>query len=237
MTQIEREMLIHVLKLTKSGPVSFKIVSKEAKIPSDLVGNLAKKLENDGLIDLHEDVLEANSQQRLKLAVQAIQQGADFEHVSGFLQWKEFEDITAIAFERNGYRVKENLHFKHAGRKWEMDIIGCKRPTAICVDCKHWHHGIYPSSLQKIVQEQVERTSALAESLPSLAHKIELTSWSKIKIVPAVLSLLPGKFKFHDNVPIISVLQLQDFLNQLPAYVDSLKHFQKTLTNKFDGCS
>ncbi|MDI6847809.1 MAG: hypothetical protein QMD23_06760 [Candidatus Bathyarchaeia archaeon] len=228
---IERELIISVLKLTKNGPISSGVVSKDAKIPSQIADNLLEKLQKRGLIYLRKNVVEADSLQRLKLAVHAIQLGADVERVSSFLQWKEFENITAVAFERNSYSVKKNLRFKHAGRRWEIDIVGCKRPIAICVDCKHWHHGMYPSSLKKVVEEQVQRTFALTESLPKLIDEIECASWDRVKLVPAVLSLVKGSFKFYDDVPIVPVLQLQDFLSQLPAYADSLKHFSKRLAN------
>ncbi|MGC9345430.1 MAG: hypothetical protein ACP5ER_01375 [Candidatus Bathyarchaeales archaeon] len=156
-----------------------------------------------------------------------MQLGADLERVSSFLDWKEFENIAAVAFERNGYTVNKNLRFRHAGRRWEIDIVGCKKPIVVCADCKHWHHGMYPSAIRRIVEEQVERTSALAEYLPVLAGKIECASWGRVELVPAVLSLVTARFKFYNNVPIIPVLQLQDFLSQLPAYVDLLKHFSK----------
>jgi Holliday junction resolvase-like predicted endonuclease len=224
---IERNMVISILKLTRDGPVSDKLVNKDAKIPLEIAGKLLRKLQNDGLIYVQKNVVEADSLQRLKLAVHAIGLGADIENISSFLRWQEFENMAAVAFERNSYRVKKNLRFKHAGRKLEIDIVGCKKPTAICVDCKHWHRGLHPSVLKKIVEEQVERTFAIAESLPSLAGKIECASWDNVKLVPAVLSLVTGRFKFYDNVPIVAVLQLQDFLSQLPAYADSLKHFTK----------
>lgn len=228
---IERELIISILKLTKNGSISSVVVSKDAKIPSQIADNLLEKLQKGGLIYLRKNFVEADSLKRLKLVVRAIQLGADIERVSSFLQWKEFENIAAVAFERNGYSVKKNFRFKHAGRRWEIDVIGCKKPIAICVDCKHWHHGMYPSTLKKIVEEQVERTFALAESLPELIGRIGCASWDRIKLVPAVLLLVTGSFKFYDNVPIVPVLQLQDFSSQLPAYADSLKHFSKRLAN------
>jgi Holliday junction resolvase-like predicted endonuclease len=219
---IEKDLIITILKLTRNGPISHKLINKDANIPSQIAQKLLRKLQKDGLIYLKKDVVEAESLQRLKLAVKAVNLGADLEHVSGFLRWQEFEDIAAVALARNNYAVEKNLRFKHAGRKWEIDIVGCKKPVAICMDCKHWHHGLYPSALSKIVEEQVERTFAMAEVLPSLADKIECVSWDEVKFVPAVLSLIPSRFKFYDNVPIVPVLQLQDFLSQLPAYADSL---------------
>ena len=224
---IERNLIISILKLTRDGPVSNKLVNKDAKIPQQIAEKLLKKLQNEGLIYVQKNIVEATNLQRLKLAVHAIRLGADIENVSSFLQWQEFENMAAVALEQNGYSVTKNLRLKHAGQRLEIDIVGCRKPITICVDCKHWHHGLSPSVLKRIVEEQVERTFALAESLPSLAGKIECVSWANVKLVPAVLSLATGRFKFYDNVPIVAVLQLQDFLNQLPAYVDSLKHFTK----------
>jgi len=228
---IERELIISVLKLTKSGHTSFEVISKDAKIPLIIAENLVKKLQNNGAVYLRNKVVSVDSLKRLKLALRAVQLGGDVERVSGFLDWKEFENIAAIAFEQNGYSVMRNLRFKHAGRRWEMDIIACKKPIVACIDCKHWHHGMYPSAIKRIVEEQVERTSALAEFLPKLTEKIECTSWNRVKLVPAVLSLTAVRSKFYNKVPIVPVLQLQDFISQLPAYMDSLKHFSKRLAN------
>ncbi len=228
---IERNLIVSILKLTKSGPISFEVLIKDAKIPLTIAENLLKKLQNNGLVYLQNKVINVDSLKRLKLAVHAIQLGADLERVTSFLDWKEFENIAAIAFVRNGYSVKRNLRFKHAGRRWEMDIIACKKPIVACVDCKHWHHGMYPSAIRRIVEEQVERTSALAESLPKLTEKIECTSWSTVKLVPAILCLTTVRSKFYNRVPIVPVLQLQDFISQLLAYMDSLKHFSKRSAN------
>jgi Holliday junction resolvase-like predicted endonuclease len=223
---IEAKMIISLLKLTREGPVSHELIKRDSNVPLDIVQKLLKKLQNDGLVYVRGKIVEASGLQRVKLAILALQSGADLERTSGFLQWKEFESIAAIAFERNGYRVEKNLHFKHAGRRFEIDIVGCRKPLAICVDCKHWHHGLNQSTLKRIVEEQVERTSALAQSLPNPAVKIECLSGGNVRLVPAVLSLVAGRFKFYNNVPVVPILQLQDFISQLPAYVDSLKHFQ-----------
>jgi hypothetical protein len=88
--------------------------------------------------------------------------------------------------------------------------------------------------LKKIVEKQVERTEALAEVLPSPSIKIDCHGWTKATFIPVVLSLVEGKFKFCDNVPIVPILKIQDFLNQLPAYADSLKHFEKKNTKTLD---
>jgi Holliday junction resolvase-like predicted endonuclease len=219
---IESDLLISILNLTRDGPVSQKLINKDVRLPAAVVEKLLRKLQSDGLIYLHESILEVTSVQRLRLAVRALESGGDLERVSGFLQWKEFEGIAAVAFESNGYTVVRNLHFKHSGRRWEIDIVGWKSPIVVCLDCKHWQHGLQRSAAEKIAEQQTERTRALVMSLPNPAVKIEFLSCGTAKFVPAVLSLTFDKFKFYKGVPVVPVLQLQDFLNQLPAYADSL---------------
>jgi Holliday junction resolvase-like predicted endonuclease len=219
---IESELLISLLKLTKDGPISQEAVKKQSRFPTDFVEELLQKLQSDGLVYRHGGVVEASSVQRLQLAVHALKSGGDVERVSDFLQWREFEGIAAVAFGSNGYMVVRNLHFNHGGHRWEIDIIGCKSSLVVCLDCKHWRHGLQRSAAEKIAEQQAERTCALVMSLPNPAVKIECLSGGNAKFVPAVLSLTFDKFKFYKGVPIVPVLQLQDFLNQLPAYANSL---------------
>jgi Holliday junction resolvase-like predicted endonuclease len=222
---IERELIIAVLRLTKDGFTSHELVNKEARTPSDLGRRLLRSLQDEGLIYAEKGYIEVDSVDRLRLAVRAISSGADPERVSDLLQWKEFEAMAAITLERGGYAAIRNLRFRQAGRRWEIDIVAWKRPLAICVDCKHWHHWLFPSALRAIVSEQIERAEALAKCLPSLNIGIECGLWREVRIIPAILSLAVGNLKFLDTVPVVPILQLRDFLDQLPAYADSLRNF------------
>ena len=228
---IERDLLISLLKLTKDGPVLLERVNKDARIASDIVRKLLEKLQNEGFLYLKNDFAEVASANRLRLAVKAISLGADVEHVSEFLRWQEFEAITAVALERNGYVTRKNVRFKHGGRRWEIDVVGCRKPIVLCMDCKRWQRSMNPSALKRIVKAQVERARALADTLPSPSLKVECVKWNKAKFIPAILSLMPCSFKFYANVPVVPVLQLQDFLTQLPAYVESLKYFTKEFSH------
>lgn len=222
---IERNLLSSLLKLTKNEHVLTKCVNHEARVASDIAGKLLEKLQNEGLITLNNDFVEVTSDNRLRLAVKAISLGADVEYVSSLLRWQEFEDIAAVALERNGYVAAKNVRFKHGGRRWEIDVVGCRKPLVLCVDCKRWQRGLTPSALDKIVEAQVARAHALANTLPSPSLKFECVKWSGAKFVPVILSLVPCSFKFYDEVPVVPVLQLQDFLAQLPAYVEQFTYF------------
>jgi hypothetical protein len=228
---VERNLLISILKLTKEGSVLIESVNREARIPSLVTLKLLDKLQNENLIYLKSNNIEVDSDSRLKIAVKAASLGADIEQISDLLCWQEFEEIAALALKNNGYVVKNNVRFKHEGKRWEIDVVGCKKPLVICIDCKHWQRSISPAALHKIVDLQTQRTLALADSLPNISLKIECTKWEKGKFIPAVLSLVPSAFKFCQKVPVVPVLQLQDFICQLPAYTDSLKFFSKSIRN------
>ncbi|MCX8153718.1 MAG: NERD domain-containing protein [Candidatus Bathyarchaeota archaeon] len=223
---VEREVLISLLKLTQNGAVLIENVNNDIRLPRDVIGMLLEKFQNDDLLNLQGGVINITRDKRLKMAVKAVSLGADVERVSSFLRWQEFEDVAAVALEKNGYRVVENVRFKHEGKRWEIDVVGCKKPLVVCIDCKHWSR-VAPSALKRIVDAQMQRVQALAESLPNIAVELECAKWDKAKFVPVVLSLMQTRFKFYDNVPIVPVLQLQDFLSQLPAYTESLKYFLK----------
>ena len=227
---VERNLAISLLKLSKKGPVLIENIKSDTKITTTAMLKMLEKLQNEGLIYFKQDSVCVAADGRLKLAVKAASLGADVEHVSNLLFWQEFEAIAALALRNNGYMVQNNVRFKHGGRRWEMDVVGCKKPLVVCVDCKHWQRAMSPSVLKRTVDVQVERTKALADSLPNIALTLECTKWDKAKFLPAMLSLVPCSFKFYDKVPIVPVLQLQDFIYQLPAYVETLKFFPKSFS-------
>jgi hypothetical protein len=227
---IETEAIISLLKLTHEGPVSHEALKRDAKMPLSTIKHLLQKLQNDGVINLQENTVEADALNRLKLAVRAVQSGADLERVIRFLQWQEFEAIAAYGFEHNNYQVFRNVHFKHDERRYEIDIAACQGRLIVCADCKHWKRSLSRSMLNKVVGEQVQRTFALSEALPNPKIRIRLSLKGSIKFIPAILTLVPARLRFCDDVPVVSVLQSQDFLNELPGHVHALKHFQKKMT-------
>ena len=224
---IECNLIISILKLTKEGPVLIETVNKDAHIPTAITMKLLDKLQNEGLVYFEQDTIKVEGDSRLKLGVKAVSLGADVECISNKLCWQEFEEIAAVALQNHGYSVLNNVRFKFGGRRWEVDVVGCKKPLVLCTDCKHWQHAIAPSALRRIVNSQEDRTAALADSLPNPSLKLECTKWSNAKFIPAILSLMPCSFKFYDSVPVVPILQLQDFISQLPVYTENLKFFSR----------
>jgi Holliday junction resolvase-like predicted endonuclease len=228
---VERDLLISLLKLTKDGPVLVETVNNDSKIASDIVIKLLESLQKQGLVHLKNGFLKVDSDGRLMLAAKSLAMGADIERVSAFFSWQEFEEIATLALEKNGYAAVKNVRFKNEGKRWEIDAVGCRKPLVLCVDCKHWRRGLKQSMLRRIVDAQVKRTRALLNTLPAVSLKLECTKWKKAKFVPVILSLIPSNLKFYRNVPVVSILQLQDFLIQLPVQIESLKYFTKNFSH------
>lgn len=231
---VEREILVTLLKLTKKGPIDYSLVSRTARIPTKITENFLNKLADAALIKWKGKILEASPDQRVRIAFQAVKLGADIERVCRLLEWKEFESITTTAFEAYNYNFKKNLRFKGKnGKRWEIDVLAYKQPIITSVDCKLWKHGWTRAPIVKAVEEHVKRTKAFADILPNIYAKIKLDKWEGAIVIPIVLSLLPSPFKFYDNTPIIPVLKLQSFLNELPAHMSLLTHFPQKFTTLF----
>jgi Holliday junction resolvase-like predicted endonuclease len=227
---VERNLIISVLKLTKEGPVLTESINSETRLPIKTMKILLRKLQNEGVINLETETVIVDSEGRLKLAVKAAALGADVEVISHLLCWREFEELAAFALKSHGYNVLNNVRFKHAGKRYEIDVVGSRKPLVICIDCKHWQKTIGSSSLRKIVEAQIERSKAFADSLPNPKLNLDCTKWSKAKFLPSIISLFPCPFKYYYEVPVVPILQLQDFLNQLPVHTESLKYFSKGFT-------
>ncbi len=224
---LERAVLTSVLRMTKDGYAQIEEISLDARVPAQIVYRIMRKNSEKGIVKFEGKTVVMNDEQRLKVAIQAIELGADLEHVCKLLEWNEFEDFSALAFENADFSVKKHLRFKHLEKWLEIDILALKNPIVASVDCKHWHKSWRKSSITKIVENQINRTQALAEASPLLYEKIGILKWREAKFIPIILSLIPSDFKFYRDVPIVPILQLRNFLNEMPAYIESLMHFSK----------
>jgi len=223
----EKNILLSLLTLSQNGPVRKELLAKNARVPAQTTDQLLRKLSEIDLVYEHGGIIDASPPQRVRMAVRALMLSADFERVCGLLSWTEFENIAAQTFEANGYRVIRNFRFRHSSRRWEIDIIGLKKPLILCVDCKHWKRGWRRSATAKAVEAQIERTKAFGDALSNYYQRVRLQEWGTATLIPMILSLTSGPYKFYKNVPVVPVLQLQDFINELPAQVNLLQNFYK----------
>ena len=223
------DILIAILKNTNSGSAAKEIIARDANVPVQVTNNVLKGLREIGLIECEDELIEVSSNQRVKLAIHAINHGTDIERVCKVLEWIEFENFAATAFEKNNFAVKRRFRFKAAQRRWEIDVLAYSEPIIVCVDCKRWRRGWGDSAITRVAAAQAQRTEVLAKNLQDIQREIGLDDWKQATLFPVILSLFPGTVKFYSKVPVVPILQLQNFLDEFQGHVTELTHFQATL--------
>ena len=160
---------------------------------------------NDDLVDF--DI----PHDRLQTALFAITLGATIEDVSEYLTWRDFEAITGIILEENGFDVTKNLVLTKP--RMEIDVIGKKMNLALLIDCKHWKT-MSKSALDEIVKKQIERVKRYVAD-------------EDITALPVIVTLHQEGTQLVENVPIVPIMKLPSFLDEFVGSLDSLKSIEK----------
>jgi len=228
----QTKVIVSILKHSSNGPAVKQIVAREAKVPVSVANNILGKLYEFGLIEYCKEQIELSSNQRVKLALYAINHGTDVEIICKVLEWKEFENFSAQVFEKNNFEVIRNFRFKAAQRRWEIDVVAYSEPIIVCVDCKRWRRGWGNSAIKRVAAAQAQRTQVLANSLHFLQQKIDLSNWTQATLFPVILSLFPGPVKFYNKVPVVPILQIQNFVDEFLGHQKELLNFKTKLGPK-----
>ena len=160
---------------------------------------------NDDLVDF--DI----PHDRLQAALFAITLGATIEDVSEYLTWRDFEAITGIILEENGFDVTKNLVLTKP--RMEMDVIGKKMNLALLIDCKHWKN-MSKSALDEIVKKQIERVKRYVAD-------------EDITALPVIVTLHQEGTQLVENVPIVPIMKLPSFVDEFVGNLGSLKSIGK----------
>ena len=160
---------------------------------------------NDDLVDF--DI----PHDRLQTALFAITLGATIEDVSEYLTWRDFEAITGIILEENGFDVTKNLVLTKP--RMEIDVIGKKMNLALLIDCKHWKT-MSKSALDEIVKKQIERVKRYVAD-------------EDITALPVIVTLHQEGTQLVENVPIVPIMKLPSFLDEFVGSLGSLKSIEK----------
>jgi len=221
----EREVLISTLNLTKNGPGEIKDISRDARVPLQTVCQILDRNALSGLLRISGSKIIATSEQRFRIAIKAVDLGADVERVCKHLTWEEFEDVSVLALEINGFDVKKHFRFSWNERRFEIDLLALKKPFVLCVDCKQWRRGWRGAASRKAAEKQVQRTKTLAEALQSMMKKIGIDNWNQACFIPVILSLFPSSSRFYKGAPIVPIIQFRSFIQAMPAHIDDLNHY------------
>ncbi|HXZ98357.1 MAG TPA: restriction endonuclease [Candidatus Acidoferrum sp.] len=180
-------------------------------------------LQEAGMVTLRDEEIQVTPEQRMRIAELAISMGADPENVARQLRWQEFEGLVASILGLEGYATANHFIFRHASRKYEIDVLGAKERMILCVDCKHWHHGWAPSKIMAAARSQLVRVQSLSQVFSLYEKKHRIVSWRSVRLLPVVLTLADVSLKLMDGVPIVSALRFKDFLCQVSPWIETLR--------------
>jgi Holliday junction resolvase-like predicted endonuclease len=201
------------LSLIGSEPISIHEVSENTGVIIELLDGFFMKLKRESIIEYDGYHLSASQEQRMKLAIKAVNWGADPKTVCKPLGWDEFEDFAEFALKAGSYKTFKHFRFNGDKRRYEIDIIALKQPFILSIDCKHWKRSWQRAATSKIVSSQVDRTNAFYSTLSRYVHKLHIKAWNRLIIVPLVVTLSETPFKICEGTPVIPITSLQDFLN------------------------
>ena len=129
-----RRVLKAILNETQTGQADIGKVGAALNVSNEALGEALARLGEEGLVTVRGGSLELTRDNRLSLAVKAIELGADSQTVSRSLGWLEFEELVAYVFEMNGYNVYRRFRFQAEGRRWEVDALALRRPYMVCTE-------------------------------------------------------------------------------------------------------
>ena len=104
----------------------------------------------------------------------------------------------------------------------EIDVVAIKNPFAIVADAKHYST-TGRGSIKQAVPAQKERAERLVrhmvESLDCPFSKERIT-----RIFPVIITWLEESFRIHDDIAIVPIFKLNEFLISLDYYTNRLYH-------------
>jgi len=135
---VDSAFLRHVLKTildeTQTGKADIGKVGEALNVSNEALREALARLGEEGLVTVRGESQEHSRDNRLGLAIKAIELGADFQTVSRSLGWLEFEELAAYVFEMNGHSVYRRFRFQAEGRRWEVDVLALRRPYIVCAE-------------------------------------------------------------------------------------------------------
>jgi len=219
-----RRVLKAILNETQTGQADIGKVGAALNVSNDALGEALARLGEEGLVTVRGGSLELTRDNRLSLAVKAIELGADSQTVSRSLGWLEFEELAAYVFEMNGYNVYRRFRFQAEGRRWEVDALALRRPYMVCAECKHWTKGMGNSTARGIIEAHMEKTDVFSRHLAGLAKRIGAHRWGSATVVPVALTMSPTDMSIYRRVPSVSILALPSFLDEFGGQLERLVH-------------
>lgn len=150
---------------------------------------------------------------------------------STYIEWNEFEEYVTRVFEEFGWDVY--LGYRHYRiERFQIDIIALNNSLnlSLFVECKHWKKVSHLSKeLEEIIDNHIKRIEKYLRNCEWVCTRLNKLRYIK-HILPVIIVLHEVPVKVFEEVPIVSVHNLRDFIANVDHYIDSLQ--LKTYLNR-----
>lgn len=196
--------------------IDFETLRKMLRITSDILEGALTYLEDQGLIRVSGKGVEVID--TMNLAIMGLRIGLGHDTIANCLNWKDFERYVSRILEAHGYKIYRNLRGGFKGGKFEIDVFGHYGTMGVAVDCKHWKR-----TRLGLMKNHVERHISRVELFTfAIKAKVIDVSFHKGKILPIIVTLTEYPRKTINNVPIVPIFELNDFILNLKMYIEEL---------------
>ena len=151
----------------------------------------------------------------------------DIRELSLILNFDGFEALVAEILKLNNYRAITNFRFSdktnlksNSQKRFEIDIIAVQKNCILLIDAKQWKKKDSYSAMNKAGNLQFKRVNALVcnpQAIRKLFNVLGIRKiFEKVILIPFMVSLEQNFIKVNENsVPIVSIYQLNSFLQEL----------------------
>lgn len=173
---------------------------------------LLSEMENEGLARRSGRSVELSAGSKVSMVVEAIRRGAPLSTIEN-LSPSEFEDFVSKLLAAQSFAVKTRMRFRSPDGGSEMDVVGWKRPRALCIDCKRWpRRTVYSTPCRKQV-ERVRKWGAVALR--------RMGATGKAKGFPIVVTVIPGVERIVEGCLLIGADKLSSAIRKIgDGYLD-----------------
>jgi len=205
------------LALLKNRRMLISELSAITGLTEDIVKSKLRDLV--GLVKTTE--LEVILEKPLDLALLLIKEGFSIRDISKYVDWRDFEKVSAEILGSHGYVVITNFTLTRPVRL-EIDVVGVDVGSgrSILVDCKHWSKGISRKALVEAIDKHVARIEKLLKYFGRARSKWKYFKYVK-EIIPLIVTLTTPPLRFYRNTVAVSIQELNQLLLDLPLVIDT----------------
>ena len=196
----------------KGGALDLDRIAQRAGSTAEITSQVLDELVGVG----HTSREQLSPQTRFRLASEGIRLGV-MDRVAGTFTWQEFEAFCQDCLISFDFAVKKGMIFSDESRRWQIDVLGTRDEIILAFDCKHWKSPNYLSRFKKAAEHQRLALKAFLRY-----QRKEENSRRDAWALPVILTLFDPRVRTLDEVVLVSIGQLSDFLAHVAKYEPEL---------------